>query len=124
MSQISWKAMQENQIDRGKMQIQVKSRVQNRPISGAKITISYKGVPQEALEKVETDKNGQTEFLELPAPPVEYSLQAFPKNSLILNIMFGWMLLDLNRWRSGTKLLFRGDQHTANCHGAFPGRKV
>ena len=75
MSQISWKAMQENQIDRGKMQIQVKSRVQNRPISGAKITISYKGVPQEALEKVETDKNGQTEFLELPAPPVEYSLQ-------------------------------------------------
>lgn len=75
MSQISWKAMQENQIDRGKIQIQVKSRVQNRPISGAKITISYKGVPQEALEKVETDKNGQTEFLELPAPPVEYSLQ-------------------------------------------------
>lgn len=75
MSQISWKAMQENQIGRGKMQIQVKSRVQNRPISGAKITISYKGVPQEALEKVETDKNGQTEFLELPAPPVEYSLQ-------------------------------------------------
>lgn len=75
MSQVSLKAMQKNQIDRGKMQIQVKSRIQNRPVSGAKITISYKGVPGEALEEVETDRNGQTDFLELPTPPVEYSLQ-------------------------------------------------
>lgn len=75
MSQVSLKAMQKNQIDRGKMQIQVKNRIQNRPVSGAKITISYKGVPGEALEEVETDRNGQTDFLELPTPPVEYSLQ-------------------------------------------------
>lgn len=75
MSQFSLKAMQENQVDKGKMQIQVRSGIQNRPIAGAKITIAYKGVPGTPLEEVTTDRNGQTQMLELPTPPVEYSLQ-------------------------------------------------
>ena len=69
------KAMQENHIDTGKMQVQVRTEVQNRPIAGAKITISYTGAPEETLEEVQTDANGQTEFLELPTPPLEYSLE-------------------------------------------------
>lgn len=66
--------MQESQPDKGKLQIQVKTKIQSRPIVGAKISISYKGVPDSTLEEVETDRNGQTEVLELPTPPVEYSL--------------------------------------------------
>lgn len=66
---------QQNQIDRGRMQIQVRTEIQNRPIAGAKIIISYKGAPGETLEEVETDANGQTEMLDLPTPPVEYSLE-------------------------------------------------
>ncbi|MFR3186186.1 MAG: peptidoglycan-binding protein [Ruminococcus sp.] len=74
MSPISLKSMQESQPDKGKLQIQVKTKIQSRPIVGAKISISYKGAPDSTLEEVETDRNGQTEVLELPAPPVEYSL--------------------------------------------------
>ena len=72
MPQILLKSMQESQPDKGKLQIQVKTKIQSRPIVGAKISISYKGVPDSTLEEVETDRNGQTEVLELPTPPVEY----------------------------------------------------
>lgn len=75
MPQILLKSMQESQPDKGKLQIQVKTKIQSRPIVGAKISISYKGVPDSTLEEVETDRNGQTEVLELPTPPVEYSLK-------------------------------------------------
>ncbi|MBS6194352.1 MAG: peptidoglycan-binding protein [Clostridiales bacterium] len=75
MSELTVKAMQQNRIDRGKLQIQVKTEIQKRPIAGAKIVISYKGAPGETLEEVQTDANGQTEMLELPTPPVEYSLE-------------------------------------------------
>lgn len=74
MSPISLKSMQESQPDKGKLQIEVKTKIQSRPIVGAKISISYKGAPDSTLEEVETDRNGQTEVLELPTPPVEYSL--------------------------------------------------
>lgn len=74
MSPISLKSMQESQPDKGKLQIQVRTKIQSRPIVGAKISISYKGAPDSTLEEVETDRNGQTEVLELPTPPVEYSL--------------------------------------------------
>lgn len=74
MSPISLKSMQESQPDKGKLQIQVKTKIQSRPIVGAKISISYKGAPDSTLEEVETDRNGQTEVLELPTPPVQYSL--------------------------------------------------
>ena len=61
--------------DRGQLQIQIVSRIQNRPIRGAKISISYTGAPGQPLEQVQTNSSGQTEMLELAAPPVEYSLQ-------------------------------------------------
>ena len=37
MSPISLKSMQESQPDKGKLQIQVKTKIQSRPIVGAKI---------------------------------------------------------------------------------------
>lgn len=75
MNRSEIKAMQENQTDKGSLQIEVVTNQQNRPIAGARITISYTGAPGEPLEEVETNVNGQTEALELPTPPVEYSLE-------------------------------------------------
>lgn len=75
MIQAGIRAMQENNTDSGRLQVQVRTAIQNRPIAGARITISYTGAPGEPLEEVQTDANGQTEFLELPTPPVEYSLR-------------------------------------------------
>lgn len=62
-------------VDRGRLQIQVRTEVQNRPIAGARVSISYTGAPGEPLEEVQTDANGKTEILDLPTPPLEYSLE-------------------------------------------------
>ena len=44
------------------------------PIQDAVIDISYTGDPESTVEEVTTDQNSQTETLELPAPPLEYSM--------------------------------------------------
>lgn len=67
------RAMQENHIDQGRLQIQVQS--QARPVEDARIAISYTGDPESTVEQVTTDENGQTEELTLAAPPLEYSLE-------------------------------------------------
>ena len=67
------RAMQEA-TEKGELQINVTSTVGGRPIGDARISISYTGVPQSTLERVETDSSGQTEVLELDAPPEEWSL--------------------------------------------------
>lgn len=67
------RAMQEAS-EKGKLQINVTSTVDGRPIADASISISYTGVPENTLERVETDSSGQTEVLELDAPPEEWSL--------------------------------------------------
>ena len=69
------RVMQENMVDRGRLKIQVRTEVQNRPIAGARVSISYSGAPGEPLEEVQTDANGKTEILDLPTPPLEYSLE-------------------------------------------------
>lgn len=68
------RAMQNDQIDKGKLQISVLSSLRNRPIRNARVEISYTGEPERILESLVTDENGQTPEIELPAPPVEYSM--------------------------------------------------
>ena len=67
------RAMQEA-TEKGELQINVTSTVGGRPVGDARICISYTGVPESTLERVETDSSGQTEVLELDAPPEEWSL--------------------------------------------------
>ena len=67
------RAMQEA-TDKGELQINVTSTAGGRPIEDASIAISYTGVPESMLERVGTDSSGQTEVLELDAPPEEWSL--------------------------------------------------
>lgn len=72
MSQL--RAMQTEAVDRGTLQINVTSSVNAFPVERAEISISYTGVPERTLEKIQTDSSGQTETIELAAPPEEWSL--------------------------------------------------
>lgn len=58
----------------GKLQINVTSSLGLIPIQDATVTISYTGIPDTTIEKLSTNSSGQTEVVELPAPPIEYSL--------------------------------------------------
>jgi len=44
------------------------------PIEDATVTISYSGVPDSPVEQATTDISGKTGEVELPAPPIDYSL--------------------------------------------------
>ena len=66
--------MQQDMIDRGKLQVWVNTRLQGRPIPNARVSISYSGSPQKIIEEVQTDSDGRTPVLDLPTPPLEYSL--------------------------------------------------
>lgn len=72
MSQL--RTMQTEAVDRGTLQINVTSSVNAFPVERAEISISYTGVPESTLEKIQTDSSGQTETIELAAPPEEWSL--------------------------------------------------
>ena len=62
------------QIDRGQLMVQVNSNTGAKPISDASVEISYTGDPESVIEKIETNEDGQTEDIELAAPPLEYSM--------------------------------------------------
>lgn len=59
----------------GKLRIMVTSTIGMLPIQDARITITYKGVPNVTVEQLGTDNSGQTVTLDLPSPPIEYSLE-------------------------------------------------
>lgn len=59
----------------GQLQINVTSTLGLIPIQDATVTISYTGVPDMAVEQLRTDSSGQTDVVELPAPPLEYSME-------------------------------------------------
>lgn len=66
--------MNNNNIDRGKLQINVSSMGNSRPLEDARISIAYTGIPESTIEEITTNSSGQTETIELDTPPLEYSL--------------------------------------------------
>ncbi len=70
----------QNTPDKGQLQINLTSEINNRPVENAIVRISYTGVPDSQLEELTTDSSGQTETIELAAPPVEYSLDVTNEN--------------------------------------------
>ncbi|EEG73390.1 peptidoglycan-binding domain-containing protein [[Clostridium] hylemonae] len=60
--------------DKGRLKISITSEVTAYPVNDATISISYTGVPDSQLEQLNTDASGQTDTVELAAPPLEYSL--------------------------------------------------
>lgn len=75
MPEKSLKSAQMEGTDKGRLQINVTSSLGLIPVSGATVTISYTGVPDVTVEKLSTDSSGQTVQVELPAPPLEYSVE-------------------------------------------------
>lgn len=63
-----------NLVDQGQLKIQVTSSIGSVPVKDATIEISYTGDPDSVIESLTTDENGQTPSVDLPAPPVEYSM--------------------------------------------------
>lgn len=62
----------------GRLRVNVNSILQNRPIVGASVSISYTGDPSSVVEQAQTDQSGQTNVIELSTPPLDYSLQPGP----------------------------------------------
>ena len=57
----------------GGLKISLTSSLGPLPIKGASVTISLTGDPDSVVETLTTDESGQTDTVELPAPPVDYS---------------------------------------------------
>lgn len=64
----------------GTIKISVISSVGMIPIEGAVVAISYAAQPDSVLKELTTDSSGQTPVTDLPAPPLELSLQ--PENEI------------------------------------------
>lgn len=66
--------MDSNNIDTGQLRITVTGPEGIVPIDNASIQIANMGTPNTVLETINTDTNGNTETIDLAAPPVEYSM--------------------------------------------------
>ncbi|MEY8376898.1 peptidoglycan-binding protein [Lachnospiraceae bacterium 56-18] len=73
-------ATQQDTPDKGKLKVNLTSQIDARPIVDASVSISYTGVPDSRLEQLTTDSSGQTETIELDAPPLDLSLD--PENEV------------------------------------------
>lgn len=60
----------------GTIRISVVSALGLLPIEGATVTISYTGDPNSPIQTLTTDNSGNTPTIDLPAPPVELSLDS------------------------------------------------
>ena len=67
-------AAQQETTASGSLQVDVVSQENNFPIRDAEVSIAYKGDPESTLEQLTTNSSGQTEQVQLAAPPVDYSL--------------------------------------------------
>ncbi|MCL2376757.1 MAG: carboxypeptidase regulatory-like domain-containing protein [Defluviitaleaceae bacterium] len=65
-----------NQIDKGKLQFNTTQNNRARPVVGAKISLfqTDESGNERQIEEIVTDNSGQTTEIELPAPPLDYSL--------------------------------------------------
>ena len=59
----------------GTLAVNITSILRARPIAGAKITISYTNFPGNAIETAVTNTIGKITPIELPAPPIDYSME-------------------------------------------------
>lgn len=69
------RAMQNEGVDTGKLQVNVTGRRGSVPIRDAKIQLYYTGDPTSQIEELQTNESGQTQQVELATPPLEYSMQ-------------------------------------------------
>lgn len=68
-------AAQIDASNEGGLRIQVTSTLGMVPVPDASVTIYYADNPESPIQTLTTDISGQTPIIELPAPPVSYSLE-------------------------------------------------
>lgn len=68
-------ATQQDRPDTGQLLVNVSSMISSRAVSNAMVQITDSNEPEQVLEELTTDSNGQTDTIDLPAPPLEYSLK-------------------------------------------------
>ncbi len=68
------KSAQTEDAATGRLQINVTADIGLIPIQGATINISFTGEPDSTVETLTTDSSGQTQTVDLEAPPLQYSL--------------------------------------------------
>lgn len=66
--------MEQTVMDTGKLQVNITNTI-NVPIRDAKIYLSYTGEPDRVIEQLTSDANGSSQTVDLPAPPLEWSLE-------------------------------------------------
>lgn len=64
-----------NATDSGFLQVSVVAGDTMKPLQDARVSISYSGESETDIEQLVTDSDGQTDAVELAAPPVEYSME-------------------------------------------------
>ena len=71
-----------NQVDVGRLQVSCSTDGRARPVEGAKISVFQRDADGEPtqIEEFSTDASGQMPEIELPAPPLEYSM--IPKSPM------------------------------------------
>ena len=74
MNTASLKSMQTDHPDEGTLQLYVLSSIRSQPVEDASVQNSYTGDPDSVIEEVKTDANGMIPEIQLPAPPLEYSM--------------------------------------------------
>ena len=87
--------MQQEAADKGSLQVNVTSSVNSYPISEARISISYTGVPENTLEQLVTDSSGQKIISKMwrpakfmpPGPQIRFG-QTFLRLCLLRSIAF------------------------------------
>ena len=67
--------MDQYSSDTGNLNVIVTGTDSYSPLSSATIEIANTGEPNRILESITTDQNGQTGYIELSAPPREYSME-------------------------------------------------
>lgn len=67
--------MDQYSSDTGNLNVIVTGTDSYSPLSSATIEIANTGAPNRILESITTDQNGQTGYIELSAPPREYSME-------------------------------------------------
>jgi len=68
------RAMQQERPDRGRLKISVLTEGRAVPVQNARCYVSYSGDPESSVEELTTDSSGQSEVMDLAAPPIDYSL--------------------------------------------------
>ena len=69
------RVMQQENTDRGTLRVRVSSRAEGTPIPDAEVSIFHTGQADHILEEAMTDESGNTQTVELDAPPIEYSME-------------------------------------------------